>query len=78
MEKEIKGTVQKFDFEGGFWGIVADDDYYPINFPEQLKFNNAKVQCTIVILEDVMTIVSWGLPCRIVSFSTYTTSTNTP
>jgi len=72
MKKKISGQVKYFDFEGGFWGIIADDDYLPLNFPEQIKYDNVKVECTIVVMDDVMTAQSWGLPCKIISFSTIT------
>lgn len=70
MARRIKGTVKHLEFEGGFWGIIGDDNYYPLNFPEQLKTDGAQIECTIEIMDDVMTSVSWGLPCRIHSFKT--------
>lgn len=70
MAKRIKGVVKHFDLEGGFWGIVAEDDYLPLNMPEQLKTHNSKIECTIVIDDDVFTSFSWGTPCRVISFTT--------
>jgi hypothetical protein len=72
MSKSIRisGKVVYKDLEGGFWGIISDQDYLPINFPEQLKSNGSTVDCYILIDEDIMTMYSWGTPCHIVSFST--------
>ena len=68
--KEISGTIVHKNFEGGFWGIESDENYYIIDFPEQLKQAGAKVTCVINIDEDIMSFVSWGTPCILVSFST--------
>lgn len=66
-------TVVYNDFEGGFWGLVSEsgEKYFPIHFPEQLKYPDKRTSCDLVELKDVMTTVSWGLPCKIISFSTF-------
>ena len=65
--------MKYFSFEGGFWGIESDDNQYlPLNMPEQLKTKDAQVTCTINIDEEATTMVSWGQPCHIFSFSTLT------
>jgi len=66
----ITGKVVYKDFEGGFWGIISDQEYLPINFPEQLKSIGSPIDCHIFIDDDIMTMYSWGTPCQIVSFST--------
>ncbi len=68
--KEISGVVVFKNFEGGFWGIEADDNYLPIVFPEQLKLDGAQLSCTVQIDDDAMSAISWGQPCTIISFST--------
>ena len=68
--KEITGRIVYKSFEGGFWGIESSDNYYILNFPEQLKHDNAMVTCVIDIDDDIMSFISWGIPCIIVSFST--------
>ena len=71
MAIRINGIVKYFEFEMGFWGIeTATEKYYPINLPEQLKTNMSEVRCSIVVLEDVLTTVSWGVPCKVISFLT--------
>ena len=67
----ITGKSTYVDLEGGFWGIQTDtDNYFPIDMPEQLKTEACTVRCSIVILEEVMTMQNWGIVCRIVSFNT--------
>ncbi len=70
MVKRISGIIRYIDLEGGFWGIEAEENYYPINFPEQLKTENEKIHCSIIIDDDLMTLQQWGIPCRILSFLT--------
>ncbi len=68
---KIKGTVQYQDFEGGFWGIVDQKGkkWLPVNMPEQLKVDQAKVEITAKE-SDVMTSMSWGSPIEITGFHT--------
>jgi len=68
--KKISGRVVYKDLEGGFWGIEADDNYLPIDFPEQLKYRGADVTCIVDADIDVMSFISWGIPCSVISFST--------
>lgn len=68
--KRITAITIYNNFEGGFWGLEADEQYLPINFPEQLKTQGIKVECVIVLLKDIDTIFNWGKPCRIISFKT--------
>lgn len=71
MMKKINGQATHIELEGGFWGIsTSSSNYYPINFPEQLKYNNKAIEVQVEILEDIMTMQNWGTPCRIISFST--------
>jgi len=71
MAKRIIGVAKYFTIEMGFWGIeTASEKYYPINMPEQLKSDNGQVTCSIEVLEDIMTTVSWGIPCKVISFLT--------
>lgn len=68
--KSITGIVVFKKNEGGFWGIEADDNYLPIDFPEQLKYDGATVSCIIQQDLDLMSFINWGEPCHIISFST--------
>ena len=72
MKKHIQGTAKYISLEGGFWGIVGNDNinYQPVSMPEQLKANGRKVECTIETLDDAFTIAMWGTPCQIISFCT--------
>lgn len=57
--------------EGGAYGIVGDDgkQYFPVNMPNQLKKDGAKVVCHIRP-SDAETLLMWGEPVIIESFET--------
>ena len=67
----ITGTASYQNIGIGFWGIIADDgqSYLPINMPEQLKREGAKVRCRASI-SNVETMHMWGTPINITSFKT--------
>jgi Heat shock protein len=71
-EFEATGTVTYFDIEGGFFGIVTNDQeqYLPLNLPPEFEQDSLKVSFTAVADPDVMTIQMWGTPVRILSIST--------
>ncbi len=68
---KIKGTVKYQELEGGFWSIIGDDgkEYAPIQMPEQLKLEGAKVN-VLASEFDGMTMNMWGTPIVIKSFHT--------
>lgn len=68
----ISGTVTFQNLETGFWGITdtKGNNYLPVNMPEQLKIDGAKVRCTVRLMEDVVTIAMWGTPVKVISFQT--------
>jgi len=72
MAKRISGKVVYQDFSGGFWGIVGDDgnNYRPVEMPNQLKKDGAKVNIVIRKMPDEVSIFMWGQPVKIISFST--------
>lgn len=61
------GTIQYIDLEGGFYGIVADNNehYLPLNLPEVFRVNGLRVRFVAKIRNDVMTIYMWGTPVEI-------------
>jgi hypothetical protein len=69
---QISGKAIYHNFEGGFWGIESDSGkkYTPINMPEQLKLDGARVKVTAVVLQDAYTLTMWGDAIRIVGFET--------
>ena len=71
MTKLIKGTVTFQDIEGGFWGIFdnAGERWLILDMPEQLKFDGKKVEVTLDPI-DAMSMMMWGTPAKVVSFST--------
>jgi hypothetical protein len=71
MRIQITGKVCYKDIEGGFWGIITQEDKFLIlNMPEQLKYEGAMISCTIETKEDVFSIYNWGTPAFISSFTT--------
>lgn len=68
---KIQGKVVYLSFEGGAYGIVDDSgrQFLPLNMPNQLKKEGAKVSC-IVKPSDAETMIMWGEPVTIESFET--------
>ena len=62
------GTIQFNDFEGGFYGIVGDDDNYydPINLPLEFKEDGIRVKYSLKILENQESIHQWGTMVEII------------
>ena len=68
---KISGTVTHLSFENGAYGIIDDqgNKYLPVNMPNQLKRDGAKVTFSYR-KADVVTSVMWGQPIYIYSFET--------
>lgn len=68
---KISGTVTYLSFEGGAYGIIDDSgkEYLPVNMPEQLKKDGARIVCDITPT-DAETMIMWGQPVMINSFET--------
>lgn len=62
------GTIQFNDFEGGFYGIVGDDDEYydPINLPSEFKEDDIRVKYSLKILENQESTHQWGTLVEII------------
>lgn len=62
------GTVTWVDLEGGFYGLLLDEEVpgveglqlEPINLPEEFQHDGLKIQVTFRILEDWASIYMWG------------------
>ena len=73
MEKvNINGHITYVNLEGGFWGILSDDraKYVPVNLPNQLKKEGARLKIRAKLLRDVISSHMWGDPIEILSFET--------
>ena len=55
-------TIKYISIEGGFYGIVTDDDikYDPINLDEEFKKDGLRVLFTLKTLKDRMSFRMWG------------------
>ena len=69
---KISGKVVYQNIGMGCWGIVADNgkEYRPVNMPEQLKTEGAKVTVTASKAKEEMSMFMWGTPIKISSFET--------
>lgn len=56
------GTIRYIDFEGGFYGIIGDNQkhYDPINLPELFKQDNLRVEFKARVLPNQNSIHIWG------------------
>ncbi|MBC8043144.1 MAG: hypothetical protein IAF08_06840 [Rhizobacter sp.] len=56
------GTITYLNFEGGFYGIVADGEkkYDPVSLPEEFKQDGLKVKFDAQIKRGAMSIRQWG------------------
>lgn len=63
----ILGRVEHLSFEGGFYGIVADDgtQYKPINLPESYQVENLYVKVLVRPLDKKLLTSGWGTPVEI-------------
>jgi len=63
------GEIQHIDLEGGFYGIVSDDDehYDPINLPDDFKEDGLLVSFKLAVLENQVSYHMWGEVVRIIN-----------
>ena len=63
------GTITYISLEGGFYGIIADDQtkYDPINLTDDFKKNGLKVSFEGNIREDLLNFHMWGTIIEITS-----------
>ncbi len=63
---EGTGTVHYIELEGGFFGIITDDEkkLLPLNLPDALKVDGIKISF-IAKHAQVMTIQMWGIPVEL-------------
>ena len=56
------GTIRYIDLEGGFYGIIGDDQehYDPINLPEAYKQDNVRVEYKARLAPNQMSDHMWG------------------
>jgi len=68
----ITGKVVHQNIGMGCWGIVADNgkEYRPVNMPEQLKTEGAKVTVSASTVKESVSMFMWGTPIKITSFET--------
>ena len=60
----ITGTIVFQDFEGGFWGIISDDQrqYEPVGeLPKAIQVDQSRVEAEVEPA-DVLSLRMWGQP----------------
>jgi len=64
---QYKGTIKLMAFEGGFYGIVTDNNLklLPVNLDAQYKQNGAVISFTGKEIKDIKTTQQWGVPFEI-------------
>lgn len=70
-EVNSTGVIKYFNLEGGFYGIVTEDNtgYLPMNLQNEYKVDGLKIKFTGTTVEDVMTTQQWGIVLQIKSIS---------
>ena len=63
------GKIVYLGFEGGFYGIEADDGshYDPRNLPSNFMIDGLRVKFTVKILPGLMSFHMWGTIVEIIS-----------
>lgn len=63
--------VKKFDFEGGFYGLITADGQklLPMNLSNEFQKDGLMVKIQGVRLEGMMTIQQWGEPYKITAIA---------
>ena len=70
--KDIQGTVQYIDLEGGFWAIITESNekYNPMNLPDRFPKEDLKVAVKAKLRYDVGSVHIFGNIMKIQSIET--------
>jgi hypothetical protein len=65
------GVIKYFNLEGGFYGIVTEDNtgYLPMNLQNEYKVDGLKISFSGTTVEDVMTTQQWGIVIQLKSIN---------
>jgi len=56
------GTIIYIELEGGFYGIINNDNHYvPINLPPEFEMDGLRVKFKAKIRKDLVSIHMWGI-----------------
>jgi len=71
---EIIGKIKHFSYEGGFYGIEADNgaEYKPINLTSSFKIEGLGVRARARFIKGGSFWQSWGVPIEIIEIERYT------
>ncbi|MEA1985879.1 MAG: hypothetical protein U9N76_00135 [Candidatus Marinimicrobia bacterium] len=61
-DDKTHGTVTYLSFEGGFYGIITEDDRHldPINLEDNLKIDGQKIKFNYIERTDLVSFHMWG------------------
>ena len=70
---EIIGKIKHFSYEGGFYGIEADNgaEYKPINLTSSFKIEGLRVRARARFIKGGSFWQSWGVPIEIIEIERY-------
>jgi hypothetical protein len=73
LNKVQKATVHWNAIEGGFWGIITDNDekLNPINLDDEFKVDGLRVKLNFKEIEDYNGIYMWGTAIEITNIKEY-------
>lgn len=57
------GTVKFISLEGGFYGIIADDNknYHPLNLSKEFQTDGMRIRFKYIERKDMASIHMWGI-----------------
>jgi inhibitor of cysteine peptidase len=63
------GTIVYLDLEGGFYGIIGDDDnhYDPTNLPTDFEIDGLRVAFSALRRDDLGSFHMWGIIIQIIN-----------
>ena len=64
---KTSGTITFLDFEGGFYGIITEDNVklLPVNLDEAYWIDGKKIRFKYIEKTDIMSVHQWGIPVEI-------------
>ncbi len=65
----ITGKVNFVDIETGYWALVHTEGKYRIeNMPEDLKIENLRINATIELIDNEMSVFMSGIPVKLINY----------
>ena len=67
--RTITGQIERFSYEGGFYGIKADDgkEYKPLHLNSGMKVEGLRIKATVRVIDRKFLTRGWGIPVEILA-----------